>query len=177
MTMKSSIKKTNNSNADALSRIPQITALQAKASGSKYFDPDYNLFLQHVIDEISWKTDNIIPQTSGSNKGLLVKEIHAAPRIKIILSKTSGNTITDLTLTPGDIQVTKENHLSVINLVTHENETAPADLETVFQCLIKLKRYAIANNKTILSIAQIGNATNKLKIIQMRKYIFKDTPI
>jgi len=44
-------------------------------------------------------------------------------------------------------------------------------LKTVFNCLVKLKEYAISHNQKIVSIASIRNITDKSKIIQMIKYI------
>ena len=166
-----------NTNADALSRIPQISVLQAEASGSKDESPCYSLFLQHALNDGLWKTDNIIPQTSGNIKGLFVTESFSSPKIKITLSNIDGNKAEDITLTPGNIDVIKRKHSTVINLITRESKNTPLNLETIFNCLIKLKKYAIAHNQTIISIAPIGDPVNKIKITQMIKYLFKDTPI
>lgn len=165
-----------NTNADALSRTPQIASLQVEASGSKDENVSYSLFLQHALNDSLWKTDNIIPQISGKIKGVLVKEIYSTPRIKIILSET-GNKTEDITLAPGKIKPELDRHPPIINLITRENETTPINLEIIFNCLIALKRYAIAHNKTTLSIAPIGDVINRIKISQIIKYIFKDTPI
>jgi len=62
-----------NTNADALSRIPQISVLSTRASTSnKNFS--YSLFLQHALNDALWKIDNIIPQVSGKIKGLLITD-------------------------------------------------------------------------------------------------------
>jgi transposase InsO family protein len=166
-----------NTNADALSRTPQISVLQVQASTSDNKNPSYSLFLQHALNDALWKTDNIIPQISGNIKGLLVKETHASPKIKITLSKKNGNKTEDLTLTPGNIKITKGKHPIEVNLITRKEGNSTAEMEDIFNCLIKLKRYVISNNHTVISIAPIGDVTNKIKINQMIKYIFKDTPI
>lgn len=166
-----------NTNADALSRNLQILVLQVEASSSKGTDISYSLFLQHALNDSLWKTDNIIPQTSGSIKGLLVKEINSSPKIKITLSKIDGNKAEDITSKPGNIKIIKNKQLKEINLITREDKSTPLNLENVFNCLIKLKEYVIANNRTVISIAPIGGPVHKTKITQMIKYLFKDTPI
>lgn len=164
-----------NTNADALSRNPQVSVLQIEASGSKDTDMSYSLFLQHALNDSLWKTDNIVFQTSGNIKGLLVKEKNPSPRIKITLAE--NNKAEDITLIPGNIEISKGKHLTKIHLITRENKSAPINLETVFKCLIQLKKYVISNNTTSISIAPIGNPAHKTKLIQMIKYLFKDTPI
>lgn len=166
-----------NTNADALSRNPQILTLQAEPSHSNMTGTSYNLFLQHALNDSLWKTDNIIPQLSGKVKGILVKEINSSPKIKITLSETDGNKTEDITLIPGNIEIIKRKQLTEIHLITHENKSTSVDLEIIFNCLVKLKKYAISNNKTVISITPLGSPATKPKIIQMIKYLFKDTPI
>ena len=91
--------------------------------------------------------------------------------------ETDGNKVENITLTPGNINVIKKKRSTEINLITRENNQIPIKLETIFNCLIKLKEYVISHNQRIISIAPIGNITNKSKITQMIKYLFKDTPI
>lgn len=166
-----------NTNADALSRNPRIMAFQVEASDSNNTDMSYSLFLQHALNDALWRTDNITSQTSGSIKGLLVTETNSSPRIKITLSENNENKVEDTTLAPGNIKIEKKKHLTEINLITRENKNTPASLEDIFNCLVKLKNYATTNNNTIISIAPIGDPNNKIKVNQMIKYIFKDTPI
>jgi len=66
---------------------------------------------------------------------------------------------------PGNINVIKEKRLIEISLITRENNQAPINLETIFNCLIKLKEYVISHNHRVISIAPIENITNKPKII------------
>ena len=49
-------EKKQNTNADALSRIPQISILQIKASTSNDEILSYSLFLQHTLNDSLWKT-------------------------------------------------------------------------------------------------------------------------
>lgn len=165
-----------NTNADALSRI-QISVLQAQPSTSNNENLSYSLFLQHALNDSLWKTDNIIPQTSGNIKGLLVTETISFPKTKITLSKTDGNKAENITLTPGNINIIKKKRSIEISLITRENKQSPINLEIIFNCLIKLKEYLISYNHTVISIAPIGNSADRIKINQMIKYLFKDTPI
>jgi len=80
-----------NTNADALSRILQISVLQTRASTNNNKNFSYSLFLQHALNDALWKTDNIIPQVSEKIKGLLVTEIILLLKLKLhyqILKKT-----------------------------------------------------------------------------------------
>jgi len=47
-------KDKQNTNADALSRILQISVLQTKASTSNNRNPNYSLFLQHALNDALW---------------------------------------------------------------------------------------------------------------------------
>lgn len=129
--------------------------------------------MQYALNNSLWKTDNIISQISGNIKGILVKEINSSPKIKITLSEIEGNKVEDLTFTPRNINISKKKQLIKINLITRENKQSPINLETAFNCLFKFKKYVIENNQKIISIALIGDITNRIKINQMITYFSK----
>ncbi|KAG5307589.1 CRBN protein, partial [Pseudoatta argentina] len=70
----------------------------------------------------------------------------------------------------GNINVIKKKHLIEISLITKENKQESINLETIFNCLIKLKEYVISYNQKIISIALIENIISKPKITQIIKY-------
>jgi len=100
------------------------------------------------------------------NQKITYKEISSFLKIKITLSKNEENKIENLTLTSGNINIIKKNHSIEINFI-RENNQSHINLEMVFNCLIKLKEYAISHNQKIISTTPIRNIINKLRIIQM----------